>query len=207
MSPDGRTLLCVGDSSDVHLHRITGGSRLSFAPIATLSLSAHIQHSHDASGGLSQVSSIPASFSTAFSADGAKFAVASQEGVVVVWDVRSTKPLRVFSTDRARAGVPGPVVPGRIPTGAGSGWMYESPWDWARPGARAPGWGVRSVKFSPPGVGREVMTFTEVRAPHEFLRDGKRRSPNPFVALAHVPTARRRRTHVRDGGDRAHAEL
>ncbi|KAJ3003005.1 hypothetical protein NUW54_g5538 [Trametes sanguinea] len=38
---------------------------------------------------------------------------------------------------------------------------YDSPWDWSRGGTRAPGWGVRSVKFSPPGVGREVMTFTE----------------------------------------------
>ena len=157
ISPDGRTLLCVGDSPDVYLHRITGGSHITFSPIATLSLSSYIQHSHDAMGGLSQVSSIPASFSTAFSADGSKFAVASQEGVVVVWDVRSTKPLKVFSTDKSRT-----TLSGRVATGAASGWMYDAPWDWARGGARAPGWGVRSVKFSPPGVGREVMTFTEV---------------------------------------------
>ena len=84
ISPDGQTLLCVGDSPDVYLHRITGGSHITFSPIATLSLSSYIQHSHDSVSGLSQVSSIPASFSTAFSADGSKFAVASQEGVVVV---------------------------------------------------------------------------------------------------------------------------
>ncbi|TFK93649.1 hypothetical protein K466DRAFT_80477 [Polyporus arcularius HHB13444] len=156
ISPDGRTLLCVGDSPEVYLHRITGGSRITFAPIATLSLSSYIQHSHDATGGLSQVSSIPASFSSSFSADGSKFAVASQEGVVVVWDVRSTKPLKVFNTDKSRS-----PSTGRIATGAASGWVYDAPWDWARGGARAPGWGVRSVKFSPPGVGREVMTFTE----------------------------------------------
>ncbi len=141
----------------MYLHRITGGSRITFAPIATLSLSSYIQHSHDATGGLSQVSSIPASFSSSFSADGSKFAVASQEGVVVVWDVRSTKPLKVFNTDKSRS-----PSTGRIATGAASGWVYDAPWDWARGGARAPGWGVRSVKFSPPGVGREVMTFTEV---------------------------------------------
>lgn len=157
ISPDGRTLLCVGDSPDVYLHRITGGSRITLSPIVTLSLSSYIQHSHESTGGLSQVSSIPASFSTAFSADGSKFAVASQEGVVVVWDVRSTKPLKVFSTDKSRT-----TLSGRVATGAASGWMYDAPWDWARGGTRAPGWGVRSVKFSPPGVGREVMTFTEV---------------------------------------------
>ncbi|KAI0707284.1 hypothetical protein C8Q76DRAFT_629023 [Earliella scabrosa] len=156
ISPDGRTLLCVGDSPDVYLHRITGGSRITLAPIATLSLSSFIQHPHEVAGGFPQVSSIPASFSTAFSADGSKFAVGSQEGVVVVWDVRSTKPLKVFSTDKSRSS-----TPGRMPTGAASGWMYETTWDWARGGGRAPGWGVRSVKFSPPGVGREVMTFTE----------------------------------------------
>ncbi|KAH9847650.1 WD40-repeat-containing domain protein [Lenzites betulinus] len=154
VSPDGRTLLCVGDSPDVFLHRITGGSRLSFAPIATLSLSAHIEQAH--AGGFAPVSSVPASFSTAFSADGSKFAVASQEGVVVVWDVRSTKPLKVFRTDKSRTS-----LHGRMATGAGSGWLYDLPWDWSRGGGRAPGWGVRSVKFSPPGVGREIMTFTE----------------------------------------------
>ena len=151
------------------LHRLTGGSRLSFAPIAKLSLSEHIHRAHALSGGLSQVSSIPASFSTAFSADGAKFAVASQEGVVVVWDVRSTKPLRVFNTDKSRVtlggGAGSGMGGGRIANGGASGFVYDSPWDWARGGGgmRAPGWGVRSVKFSPPGVGREVMTFTEVR--------------------------------------------
>ncbi|KAL1949559.1 hypothetical protein VTO73DRAFT_8440 [Trametes versicolor] len=154
VSPDGRTLLCVGDSPDVYLHRITGGSRISFAPIATLSLSSYIQQSH--SSAFAPVSSVPASFSTSFSADGSKFAVASQEGVVVVWDVRSTKPLKVFHTDKSRA-----PIPGRVATGAASGWLYDLPWDWSRGGTRAPGWGVRSVKFSPPGVGREVMTFSE----------------------------------------------
>ncbi|KAI0326917.1 hypothetical protein GY45DRAFT_48245 [Cubamyces sp. BRFM 1775] len=150
ISPDGRTLLCVGDSPDVYIHRITGGSRISFTPIATLSLSPYIQQTH--TSGYTPVSTIDASFSTAFSADGSKFAVASQEGVVVVWDVRSTKPLKVFQTDKTRAAV---SAAGR---GVGE-WDY--PWDWSRSGARAPGWGVRSVKFSPSGVGREVMTFTE----------------------------------------------
>ncbi|TBU45726.1 hypothetical protein BD309DRAFT_859683 [Dichomitus squalens] len=191
ISPDGRTLLCVGDSPDVYLHRITGGSRITFSPIATLSLSSYIQHSHEATGGLSQVSSIPASFSSAFSADGSKFSVASQEGVVVVWDVRSTKPLKVFNTDKSRAG-----FSARIATGAASGWLYDAPWDWARGGARAPGWGVRSVKFSPPGVGREVMTFTEVCQSHAEYRGNmgdfidRDVSPCQHTSLLHVIDAR-----------------
>ncbi|KAI0636006.1 WD40-repeat-containing domain protein [Trametes polyzona] len=157
VSPDGRTLLSVGDSPDVYLHRLTGGAHVSFAPIAKLSLSSYIQYPH-AGDGRAAVSSVPASFSTSFSADGSKFAVASQEGVVVVWDVRSTKPLKVFHTDKTRTSS---SSSGRIATGSASGWLYDVPWDWSRGGTRAPGWGVRSVKFSPPGVGREVMTFTE----------------------------------------------
>jgi len=43
-----------------------------------------------------------------------------------------------------------------------SGWLSDDPWDWSRGGYRAPGWGVRSVKFGSGDSGREVMTFTEV---------------------------------------------
>ncbi|KAI0950852.1 hypothetical protein AcW1_008048 [Taiwanofungus camphoratus] len=156
ISPDGRTLLCVGDSPDVYIHRISGGSRISFSPISTLSLSAYIAYNPIYTFSLSATStaSVPASFSTAFSGDGTKFAIASQEGVVVVWDVRSTKPLKVFQTDKSRS----PPTRGN---GGASGWLYDGPWDWARGIGRAPGWGVRSVKFSPAGAGREVMTFTE----------------------------------------------
>ncbi|EMD33862.1 hypothetical protein CERSUDRAFT_117388 [Gelatoporia subvermispora B] len=151
ISPDGRTLLSVGDSPDVYLHRLTGGAHITCAPISTLSLSPYIQNT--SFNGLSYASTVPASFSTAFSGDGSKFAVASQEGVVVVWDVRSTKPLKVLQTDKSNAS--------RAGSGGASGWLYDMPWDWSRSQGRAPGWGVRSVKFSPQGVGREVMTFTE----------------------------------------------
>jgi len=86
-----------------------------------------------------------------------KFAVASQEGVAVVWDVRSSKPLKVFETDRTRGRE-------RRATGEASGFMYEEDlWDWSRGGSRAPGWGIRSIKFSPEGAdGKEVLVFTEV---------------------------------------------
>ncbi|KAH9928400.1 WD40-repeat-containing domain protein [Fomitopsis serialis] len=155
ISPDGRTLLCVGDSPDVFLYRIAGGAHLRFDPIAKLSLSPYIANSpfYYTPSALS-INSVPASFSTAFSADGSKFVVGSQEGAVVVWDVRSTKPLKVIQTNKSRG-------LDRIATGEASGYLYDQPWDWTRGAGNAPGWGVRSVKFSPPGVGREVLTFTE----------------------------------------------
>ncbi|KAH8092671.1 hypothetical protein BXZ70DRAFT_452836 [Cristinia sonorae] len=157
LSPDGRTLLSVGDSPDIYLHRINGSSRVSFTPISKLSLSSYINtpsylyNPHAYSN-----SAVAASFSTAFSSNGSKFAVASQEGVVVVWDVRSSKPLKVIQTDKTRRS--GERGNGN---GAASGWVFDTPWDWSRGMGNAPGWGVRSVKFSPASAGREVMTFTE----------------------------------------------
>lgn len=160
LSPDGSTLLSVGDSSQVHLHHLSGSSHLTFDPIAKYSLAPHTPAalSHQYSYSHYTNNTGPASFSTAFSQNGMKFAVASQEGVAVVWDVRSSKPLKVFETDKSRG-------KDRMPTGASSGYLYEEDsWDWSRGGSRAPGWGIRSIKFSPAGCdGREIMTFTEVR--------------------------------------------
>jgi WD40 repeat protein len=155
ISPDGRTLLSVGDSPKVYLHQVTGGARVTFTPITTLRLPVHetLPLNYAAS-------SLAASFSTAFSANGSKFAVASQEGIVVVWDVRSSKPLKVFETNKS-------PTSGRGGNSGASGWLTDDPHDWTRGGSRAPGWGVRSVKFGPGGAGTnsggEVMTFTEVR--------------------------------------------
>lgn len=154
-------MLSVGDSPQVHLHHLSGSSNLTFQPIAKYSLSpftpAALSHQYLYSHYTS--STVPASFSTSFSSNGTKFAVASQEGVAVVWDVRSSKPLKVFGTDKSRG-------KDRRPTGEASGWLYEEDdlWDWSRGGSRAPGWGIRSIKFSPADCdGREIMTFTEVR--------------------------------------------
>ncbi|KAF8269913.1 WD40-repeat-containing domain protein [Lactarius quietus] len=159
ISPDGRTLLSVGDSPHVYLHGMTGGARITFTPLAQLtlppfetSLSAHTVHN---------VSALPASFSTAFSPDGSKFAIASQEGMVAVWDVRSRKPMKVYTTDRSRLPPGGIGRTGSRPMGTASGWLYEDTWDWTMPAHRAPGWGVRNVKFSSGIDGKEIMTFTE----------------------------------------------
>jgi WD40 repeat protein len=165
ISPDGRTLLSVGDSPHVYLHGMTGGSRITFTPLAQLTLppfdppsNLHPLHVGGA---------LPASFCTAFSPSGSKFAVASQEGMVAVWDVRSRKPMKVFTTDRSRTppgGAGGMARSGNRATGAASGWLYEDSWDWTMPGHRAPGWGVRNVKFNSGIGGKEIMTFTEVRS-------------------------------------------
>lgn len=139
-------------------------TKLSLSPY----ISAMSSYSYGFVSPYQSVQPVPASFSSSFSANGSKFAVASQEGVVVVWDVRSTKPLKVIETDKARSG----ASSGRWATGMASGWVYDAPWDWGRGQAKAPGWGVRSVKFSPRGVGREVLTFTEVsfRSTYDFFR-------------------------------------
>ncbi|KAF8335161.1 hypothetical protein F5887DRAFT_1063413 [Amanita rubescens] len=139
LSPDSRTVLSVGDSSEVFLHHVSGGLPFWLPPNA-----------------------LAASFSTAFSADGAKFAVASQEGVVAVWDVRSTKPMKVFQTNKT-TGL-GPAAAGWS-NSAASGWLFEDV-HFHGGGAgtvRPPGWSVRSVKFGGGigGSGREVLAFTE----------------------------------------------
>lgn len=145
ISPDGRTLLAVGDTNQVFLYNIsTGSDTVTFDKIATYGAGAD------------------ANFSTAFSADGSKFAVASQDGLVTVWDVRSSSELAVFRT------TPRPT-PGTA-MGAGSGARrvarYRSgshlqdmgPWD----AHKAHGHGVRALKFSPLGAERELLVFTEV---------------------------------------------
>lgn len=152
ISPDGRTLLSVGDSPRIYLHHLTGGSCITFDPIMTL----NVPPPDDTR---LYSAALAASFSTAFSADGMKFAVASQEGVVAVWDVRSTKPVKVVQTDKTRPST------GHLWNGEASGWLSDDPFDWTRGNSRAPGWGARNVKFGPGGAygrpGHELMTFTE----------------------------------------------
>jgi len=109
--------------------------------------------------------------------------------MVAVWDVRSRKPMKVFTTDRSRAspgGAGGMARSGNRATGAASGWLYEDSWDWTMPGHRAPGWGVRNVKFNSGIGGKEVMTFTEVR-PYRSSYPGVLRFDAWPWAIAYVP--------------------
>jgi len=168
ISPDGRTLLSVGDSSKIYFHYMRGGDPVTFEHVNTL-----VSPSPDSSP-LLYPSSLAASFSTAFSSDGMKFAVASQEGVVAVWDVRSTKPMKVIQTDKHR-GVP-----------SDDGYLSDDPTDWTQGRSKAPGFSVRNVKFGSSGVsGNEVMTFTQVRFTQCFS------SENLFHAFysAHIVAA------------------
>lgn len=69
LSPDGRTMICVGDNHELYLYEVISGG-VDFRLIRTYRASDD------------------AGFSTSWSKDGKKFAVASQDGVVTVWDHR-----------------------------------------------------------------------------------------------------------------------
>ncbi|KAI6107956.1 hypothetical protein F5141DRAFT_1119696 [Pisolithus sp. B1] len=180
ISPDGRTLLSVGDSPRIYLHQLTGGAHITFNPIVTLSVPPPDTRLYSAA--------LAASFSTAFSADGMKFAVASQEGVVAVWDVRSTKPMKVIQTDKTR------LPTGQHGNGYSSDWLSDDPNEWTRSGSRAPGWGARNVKFGSGGTngrpGKELMMFTEhTNLLHVF--DARTFEQEEIV---HVPGVSKRKT-------------
>ncbi|RKO96812.1 WD40 repeat-like protein, partial [Caulochytrium protostelioides] len=77
VSPDGTRMLAVGDTNVVFLYGISNSG--AYSRMATLTVSTD--------GG----------FSSAWSATSEKFAVASQDGTVAVWDVRSTERLARFT--------------------------------------------------------------------------------------------------------------
>ncbi|PPQ84779.1 hypothetical protein CVT24_002747, partial [Panaeolus cyanescens] len=159
ISPDGRTLISVGDSNKIYFHHMSGSSYITFTPIMTLTIPAPITPPSS----LVTYTTSPAfaaSFSTAFSRDGTKFAVGSQEGVVAVWDVRcTTKPLKTFQSERTRSSSSGSSAgAGGYGRGVGAGsssrydatgvtfggngrasdWLSDDPYEWTR-GTRAPG--------------------------------------------------------------------
>lgn len=127
LSPDLRTMVTVGDSTDVYLHEvIDGGTR--FRPIG-------VYRAATDSG-----------FSTSWSKDGRRFAVASQDGQVTVWDHRSSRPLAIFHT-QPQGNVRYHEVEERVmdpPVGSQSG--LEA---------------ARVVKFSPEGSSRDLLVFSE----------------------------------------------
>lgn len=84
LSPDQRTLIAVGDTPEVFIHSVSRSGE--HVKVATYNASSD------------------ACFSTTWSPDGSKFAVASQDGVVSVWDVRSSRRLAAVSTCQANAG-------------------------------------------------------------------------------------------------------
>ncbi|OCB91791.1 hypothetical protein A7U60_g935 [Sanghuangporus baumii] len=132
----------------------------------------------------------PACFTTAWSADGMRFAVASQEGMVRVWDVRSKEPLGCAgwetgpggaaaaaaaasasasvasaSASDATSGVTGTAQDGRDESLSSAIATAALNYDTQRAlfefTGGAPPWGVRSLKFARNASGREVLVFTE----------------------------------------------
>lgn len=150
-------MLAVGDTNDVYLYEVIGGGR-DFRKIGVY------KGSNDAG------------FSTAWSKDGRKFAVASQDGQVTVWDHRSSKPLAyVYTTPVNQSST-------SLTGNAASYWdeinndgypdVYYSPPPEDRDRERRrigeasterirrdP---ARVVKFSPEGSSRDLLVFTEV---------------------------------------------
>ncbi|KAF5389155.1 hypothetical protein D9757_004946 [Collybiopsis confluens] len=206
LSPDGTCLLSVGDSSKVFLHRIYGGGQLSFSPVSTLTVPPP-----DRSLLPFFSSTLAASFSTAFSRDGTKYAVASQEGVVCVWDVRSTKPLKVYQTDKSD-------TPSTSGNGMASGFLSDDPYEWTRGLSKAPGWSARNVKFGSgggDGCGKEIMTFTEHTSllhvidartfeTEEVIRvpSVAKQRPSSTTTTTRPPTSRRRSATVTESSTR-----
>ncbi|EAU83158.1 hypothetical protein CC1G_07840 [Coprinopsis cinerea okayama7 len=175
MSPSGRMIATVGDSGNVYLHHVSGSSRVTYRPVATipLPLPANTPPHYPTT----RPSTFTAAFAAAWSKDGSKYAVGSQEGVVGVWDIRSTKPLKVFQVDKMRGMGAGGL--GASP----AGWISWDPSHWFV--NTAPSWSVRNVKF---GGDENGLNETLVFAEHTsliHLVDGKTFEEE---AVIHVPT-------------------
>ncbi|KAJ3922964.1 hypothetical protein F5877DRAFT_63713 [Lentinula edodes] len=63
------------------------------------------------------------------------------KGVICIWDVRSTKPLRVYQTDKSESW-------NGSGNGLASGYLSDHPYEWTK----APGWSARSIEFGNGGV-------------------------------------------------------
>lgn len=124
-------MVTVGDSTDVFLYEVIDGGR-EFRKIGVYSGAT------DSESGWG--------FSTAWSKDGRKFAVASQDGQVTVWDHRTSRPLATFFTQRSD-----PSVDVTSSVQMGSDHVASST-------GREP---ARVVKFSPEGSSRDLLVFSE----------------------------------------------
>ena len=120
----------------MHLYHIRGSDAITFERMLQLQLSDYLPN---------PFITVPiAIFSSAFSADGSKFTVASENGVLAVWDIRSTaKPLKVLYPNTIKALIANGVLRTRLP-------------------GDLRGEGFRAVKFAGAGE-KEVLAVTEVR--------------------------------------------
>lgn len=144
-SPDGQTLIAVGDTPEVFLYRRRSNKGSRDQGEDELDVPT-------ASSGKPEIpgfehlktyrATSDACFSSAWHPDGTKFAVASQDGVVSVWDVRSEAKLAEIKTSQS----------------ANSGGGLYSPLAFGISSAHG---AARVVKFSPCG---RFLAFTEHRS-------------------------------------------
>ncbi|GMK59394.1 hypothetical protein CspeluHIS016_0704090, partial [Cutaneotrichosporon spelunceum] len=126
LSPDLRTMVTVGDSTDVFLHEVLDGGQ-GFRRIGVYNAATD------------------SGFSTSWSRDGRRFAVASQDGQVTVWDHRSSRPLAIFHTQ---------------PQGSRYSEFDDRTTD-PPVGSQSGLEAARVVKFSPEGASRDLLVFSE----------------------------------------------
>ncbi|KAJ1303673.1 hypothetical protein OPQ81_008100 [Rhizoctonia solani] len=157
VSPDGRTMLAVGDDTRLQIFNVNARSSLvDFERIG------------------SYTSGTEPNFTSAWSASGLQFAAASQDGTVTVWDP-STSP-----SSSPYLGVPRPYD-SRF---AGAYMNTEQfLWDPSTPG---PGHGIRSLRFSPGGGNREMLVFTEHTA-HVHVIDVQTFSQHQILNVPSAP--------------------
>ncbi|WVW83001.1 hypothetical protein I302_105017 [Kwoniella bestiolae CBS 10118] len=189
LSPDLKTMVSVGDSTEVTIFEVIDGGR-EFRKIAV----------YDAA--------TDAGFSTAWSKDGRKFAVASQDGQVTVWDHRSSKPLAIFHTsDNATSLSEQPSFVNDIsashlsssPSSSTSsgGWNVVGPegivlrdpiTGTPRTGTSTSGKeAARVVKFSPEGSNRDLMVFSEENS-NIHLIDAQTFHTHVVIPVPHIPS-------------------
>ncbi|KAH7320510.1 WD40-repeat-containing domain protein, partial [Rhizoctonia solani] len=186
VSPDGRTMLAVGDDTRLQIFNVNARSSLvDFERVG------------------SYTSGTEPNFTSAWSANGLQFAAASQDGTVTVWDVRSSRPLSSWripqrSGYRPRSVESSPAQSSTSPLSSpylGAPRPYDSRfagaymnteqflWDPSTPG---PGHGIRSLRFSPAGGNREMLVFTE-HTSHVHVIDAQTFSEHQVLNVPSAP--------------------
>ncbi|KAF8748579.1 WD40 repeats protein [Rhizoctonia solani] len=185
VSPDGRTMLAVGDDTRLQIFNVNSRSSLvDFERVG------------------SYTSGTEPNFTSAWSASGLQFAAASQDGTVTVWDVRSSSPLASWRIPQRSGYRPhtanAPTQPSTSPSSSpylGPARPYDSRfagaymnteqflWDPSTPG---PGHGIRSLRFSPAGGNREMLVFTE-HTDHVHVIDAQTFSEHQILNVPAAP--------------------
>ncbi|WWD16043.1 hypothetical protein CI109_100468 [Kwoniella shandongensis] len=211
LSPDLKTMVSVGDSTEVSVFEVIDGGR-DFRKIAVYNAATD------------------AGFSTSWSKDGRKFAVASQDGQVTVWDHRSSQPLAIFHTsaDQTEINANAPSFLSDVsasyhrsssPTsssGSSSNWdtvghggmivLRDPVTGTPRTGSSTSGKeAARVVKFSPEGSTRDLMVFSEENSNIHII-DARTFNTHVIIPVPYIPSgsadpdlARRPRMGVEGG--------